>query len=222
MNPLLDSVIIEPAEKATASIIWLHGLGANGHDFEPIVPQLKLSPELAIRFIFPHAPSRPVTLNQGMVMPAWFDILGLDRQSQVDEQGIQETCQQIHQLIHHEKQQGIPASRIILGGFSQGGVIALQSAFTYPESLAGAFGLSTYLPHPNQFNIHDHAAQENTRLFLAHGTYDPVLPYELGESSFQALHQNQFQVEWHSYPMAHEVCLEEIKALSEWITDSFK
>lgn len=216
MNGLLPCVEINPVGTADFSIIWLHGLGANGHDFEPIVPQLGLPETPSIRFVFPHAPERPVTINNGYVMPAWFDILTLERLNPVDESGIENSIKQINALIDREKTRGVPAEHIVVAGFSQGGVIALHTAARYPEPLAGVIALSTYLP------MHERlpdaiAANAQIPVFMAHGKFDSVLSFELGRLSHGFLKSILPNIEWHEYPMDHGVCLEEIQDLGRWL-----
>jgi phospholipase/carboxylesterase len=216
---LLPCVELEPRGSRTAEfgVIWMHGLGANGHDFEPIVPQLTLSPELPVRFVFPHAPNRSVTINGGYVMPAWFDILTLERLDPVDETGILESVEQIHALITREIKRGIPANRIVLAGFSQGGVIALHAALRYPETLAGVIALSTYLPLHHQLTPEIIDANRSTPVFMAHGLYDSVLPFVLGKKSKEFLEAILLNIQWHEYPMDHGVSYEEIQDLGLWL-----
>lgn len=197
------------------AVIWLHGLGADGHDFEPIVPELGL--RQAVRFIFPHAPVRPVTLNQGYRMRAWYDITGLDRRSLQDEAGIRQSARQVEALIAREGERGIAPGRIVLAGFSQGGAIALHTGLRQEVPLAGVMALSTYLPLETQFVAERATASQAVPVFMAHGTADPVLACTLGEHSRDLLESLGYAVEWHAYPMAHQVCLEEIRAVSAWL-----
>ncbi len=194
----------------------MHGLGADGHDFEPIVPELRLR-SLAIRFVFPHAPVRPVTLNGGLAMPAWYDISGLTSAAREDEQGIREMAPTIEALIQRERERGIPASRIVLAGFSQGGALALHVALRYGETLAGIMGLSTYLPLRARVKRERHAANENTPVFLAHGTDDPVLDFSFGTISRDLLREIGHPLEWHEYAMPHAVCPQEIADIRTWL-----
>jgi phospholipase/carboxylesterase len=196
-------------------VIWLHGLGADGHDFEPIVPELGL--ELPVRFVFPHAPVRPVTINGGMAMRAWYDIMGFDRNAKEDAAGIRASAAAVTELIDHEIGRGIPAERIALAGFSQGGAIALHTALREPRALAGVLALSTYLPLANTLASERSAANAEIPIFMAHGTQDSVLPLALGESSRRALETLGYAVDWHAYPMPHSVCLEEIGAIGAWL-----
>ena len=193
-NEYLSALEITTGRDPDASIIWLHGLGADGHDFEPLVPELRLEP-LAIRFVFPHAPIRPVTLNGGLAMPAWYDINGLTSAAREDEQGIREMVPTIEALIRRERERGIAASRVVLAGFSQGGALALHVGLRYAETLAGIMGLSTYLPLRAQLKRERHAANENTPLFLAHGTDDPVLDFSFGTSSRDLLREIGYSLE---------------------------
>ena len=214
---VLDCVEAGARENAQASVIWLHGLGADGHDFEPIVPELRLPESLPVRFVFPHAPVRPVTLNGGMAMRAWYDIIALGGNAQQDEPGIRESEQHVHALIRRENDRGIPSGRIVLAGFSQGGAIALHTAVRYPEPLAGIMGLSTYLPLTDSVSAERSSANAETPVFMAHGTADPVLPMQMGHKSLEFLEQMGYRVEWHDYPMEHAVCLEEIQAIGDWL-----
>lgn len=213
---MLDAVVIEPATTHRASVIWLHGLGADGHDFEPIVPELQLAPATGVRFIFPHAPVRPVTLNNGMAMRAWYDITGLDPGAPEDGAGLAASTEAIEALIAREVQAGIEPRRIVLAGFSQGGAIALHSGLRHSQPLAGIVGLSTYLPLRGELAAACDANRA-TPIFLAHGSLDPTLPQRLGEVSRDLLVQAGYDVVWHSYPMAHQVCLEEIRDLGAWL-----
>ena len=197
------------------AVIWLHGLGADGHDFEPIVPELGLP--FAARFVFPHAPVRPVTINGGMAMRAWYDILGLDRSAAEDAAGIRASATAVTELIDHEIELGMPAERIVLAGFSQGGAIALQTALREPRRLGGVMALSTYLPLATTLAVERNVANAAVPIFMAHGQADNVLPLALGESSRRALEALDYRVEWHTYPIAHSVCFEEIVAIAAWL-----
>jgi phospholipase/carboxylesterase len=214
----LDCVELEPEQPATASVIWLHGLGADGNDFVPIVPELELPESLPVRFIFPHAPMRPVTINGGMLMRAWYDILGIDRKIREDTDGIRESQAQVEALIRRENERGLPTARIVLAGFSQGGAITLQTGLRHAERLAGLMVLSSYLPLHDGVAAEKHAANAATPIFMAHGEYDPMLPMQMGEFSRARLEQMGYLVEWHSYPMAHQVCREEIRDIAAWLT----
>ncbi|HET9679330.1 MAG TPA: alpha/beta fold hydrolase [Gammaproteobacteria bacterium] len=219
MTELLDRVEIATGSTTpTASVIWLHGLGADGHDFEPIVPELGL--EQPIRFVFPHAPVRPVTLNAGTPMRAWYDLssIGEDgsRNGPRDDAGINESQQQVEQLIAREKERGVASDRIVLAGFSQGGAIALHTGIHHAEPLAGIVGLSTYLHTADSLPV-ARDANRQTPIFMAHGTQDPMVGINLGERSRDKLREHGYTVEWQTYPMPHAVCPEEIAALAEWL-----
>lgn len=207
--------IVSGSPEPQGSVIWLHGLGADGHDFEPIVPELRLPAELGLRFVFPHAPVQPVTLNGGMSMRAWFDILTLDRDGPVDEPGIRASTTTLEQLIERELERGIAADKLVVAGFSQGGAIALHAALRSPHKLAGVMGLSTYLPLSS--TIKDEVLASELPVFMAHGVLDPVLPMALGRDTADLLIAKGFNVEWHDYPMAHSVCIEEIKDIRTWL-----
>ena len=211
-----ETVEHETGEPVVASVIWLHGLGADGHDFEPVVPELTRD-EVGLRFVFPHAPTRPVTLNQGQVMRAWFDVHGLRRGSEQDEVGIRESSALIEILIRREVTRGIPADRIVLAGFSQGGAIALHAGLRFPERLAGILALSTYLPLHDAVASEASAANRSTPIFQAHGKLDPMVGISLGEDSRDWLLQNGYPVEWKSYAMEHAVCPEEIADIRNWL-----
>lgn len=218
---LPETVEIETGPAPRGSVIWLHGLGADGHDFEPIVPELRLPENLALRFVFPHAPVRPVTINGGMSMRAWYDILSLGRDGPVDESGIRASGDILNALIAQERERGIAVSNITVAGFSQGGAIALYAALRYPERLAGLMALSTYLPLVSYFNseVVDNrdAGNRNLPIFMAHGSFDPVIPMQSGRESADLLAKSGFAVEWHDYPMAHAVCAEEIDDIRAWL-----
>jgi phospholipase/carboxylesterase len=215
-DQLLPAVVIEPQQPATASVIWLHGLGADGHDFEPIVPELGLD-AAPIRFIFPHAPERPVTVNQGYVMRAWYDISSPDLSEGQDETGTRESEILLQNWIAHEKEAGIGAERIILAGFSQGGAIALHTGLRYPDRLGGIMALSTYLPLADTVADERHAANADVPIFMAHGSDDPVIPVSFAEQSRERLKALGHPVEWHQYPMPHSVCMEEVGAIGSWL-----
>jgi len=207
----LNVIEINPPGMATASVIWLHGLGASGDDFEPVIPHLNLAGDLNVRFIFPHAPEQPVTINGGVVMRAWYDILEQSINRKVDYAGILASSKLINQLIEKELSRGIPTSNIILAGFSQGGTVALEVGLRYQQKIAGIIALSTYLAAPDQ------VAQGATPIFLGHGTMDPVVPIILGKQARDTLRTAGYDVEWNQYPMEHSVCMEEIEAIGEWI-----
>lgn len=211
------AVLVEPDIAPRASVIWLHGLGADGHDFVPIVRELGLKPDAALRFVFPHAPVRPVTLNNGFPMRAWFDIRSLDRKGLADEAGIAESAARVRSLIAAETAAGIPAGRIVVAGFSQGGAIALHTVLRHPERLAGLLALSTYLPLADTLPAQASAANRDVPILLCHGSDDPILPLELGEWSRDRLTDQGYAVEWQAYPMAHEVCAEQIERIGAWL-----
>jgi phospholipase/carboxylesterase len=213
----LDSVIVEPTSEHRASVIWLHGLGADGHDFEAIVPELKLDPELGIRFIFPHAPQQAVTINQGYVMRAWYDIRSMTINEDPDREGILASVAAIHQLVENEIDAGVAPEHIILAGFSQGGVIALHTGLRYAKELAGIMSLSSYLPMADELQQQRSVENQQTPLFLAHGTLDPVVPHALGVAARRWLKDLDYPVQWHEYVMEHSVCFDEIADIARWI-----
>jgi phospholipase/carboxylesterase len=217
MNTLLPRVELESAPQPTAAVIWLHGLGADGHDFAGLVPELDLSNCPPIRFVFPHAPSMPVTVNGGYVMPAWYDILGPDLVSQQDAAGIQASERAIVALIAQEVARGIPAERIVLAGFSQGCAMALHTGLRLPQRLAGIMALSGYLPLADRLTAERHPANGSTPVFMAHGTQDPVVVIARGEASRDALAALGQPVEWHSYPMPHSLHPREISDISAFL-----
>lgn len=212
----LETIQLETAPNPTVSVIWLHGLGADGNDFVPIVHELDLAGCPAIRFVFPHAPVMPVTINNGYVMRAWYDIFGIDIVQREDEAGLRQSQALVEQLIAQEKSRGIPADRIILAGFSQGCAMALQTGLRYPEKLAGLLCLSGYLPIHATVPAERHSANHDTPIFLAHGRDDPVIPIHHAEKSRDMLLTLGYQVEWHEYPMPHSVCEEEIADIGAW------
>jgi phospholipase/carboxylesterase len=217
MNPLLPRVELETAPHPTAAVIWLHGLGADGHDFAGLVPELDLSGCPPIRFVFPHAPSMPVTVNGGYMMPAWYDILGPNLVSQQDAAGIQASERAIVALIAHEVARGIPAECIVLAGFSQGCAMALHTGLRLPHRLAGIMALSGYLPLADRFTAERHPANAQTPVFMAHGTQDPVVVIARGEDSRDALVALGQPVHWHSYPMPHSLHPQEISDISAFL-----
>jgi phospholipase/carboxylesterase len=214
---LLDAVEIETGRNPTGTVIWLHGLGADGHDFAPIVPQLVPAEERPLRFVFPHAMVRPVTVNGGMSMRAWYDILGFNRGIPQDEVGIRASDAEVGALIRRENQRGIATSRIVLGGFSQGGAIALFSGPRYPEKLAGIMGLSCYMLLEEQLPAQRTRANYQTPILLAHGTQDPVVDVRRGAEARQLLEAGGYPVEWHDYPMPHSVCPQEVVDIAAWL-----
>lgn len=212
-----DKIVVEPQTRAQACVIWLHGLGADGHDFEAIVPQLGVSKDRPVRFVFPHAPRRPVTINNGYVMRAWYDIIAIDRSSPEDEEGIRASVDMINRLIDEQVAQGIAASRIILAGFSQGGVIVLHAALRYPSALGGVMALSTYLPVAQTLQAERTAENLSIPLFMGHGTQDEVVQFSLGEDARDYLVASGYKVNWNSYAMPHSVCAEEIADIDQWL-----
>jgi phospholipase/carboxylesterase len=206
VTPLLDAVEIEIGPSARGAVIWMHGLGADGHDFEPIVPELDLPEGLALRFVFPHAPLRPVTINGGAVMRAWYDVTGLG--------GVR---RDIEVLIEREKTRGLAAGQIVLAGFSQGGAMALQTGLRHPARLAGLVVLSSFLPLPSALAAEVSLANRDVPIFMTHGTHDPMIPLARGRESRDRLLALGYRVDWHEYPMPHSVCAEEIADLSAWL-----
>ena len=214
---MLEAVEIETGRNPTGTVLWLHGLGADGHDFAPVVPQLVEAHERPLRFVFPHAPVRPVTINNGMAMRAWYDILGFGRGIPHDEVGIRASDIEVGALIVRENQRGIPTNRIVLGGFSQGGAISLFSGPRYPEKLAGIMGLSCYLLLEDLLPVERTRANYSTPLFLAHGNQDPVVDFRRGLEAKQLLEAGGYPVEWHAYTMPHSVCPQEIADIATWL-----
>jgi len=212
-----DAVIVQPDGPARASVIWLHGLGADGHDFVPIVRELGLAPDAGIRFVFPHATVRPVTLNGGMPMRAWYDVISLDRKGRMDDKGIRESVERVRGLIDAERKAGVEPGRIVIAGFSQGGAIAMHTALRYPDRLAGLLALSTYLPVADSLVREGNAANRHIPILMIHGQYDAVLTLDIGEWSRDQLTAMGHTVEWKAYPMAHEVCMEEIEQIGAWL-----
>ncbi|GAB3287692.1 alpha/beta hydrolase [Pseudidiomarina andamanensis] len=209
----LPCVEIEPQPPATHAIIWLHGLGADGNDFAPLVPHL--TPPVAVRFIFPHAPQIPVTINGGMRMPAWYDILSMSLGREVDEQQLRDSAAAVHQLIEREIERGIPAENILLAGFSQGGAVAYEAALTYPKHLRGLLALSTYLA--THQSITPHAANNDIPILVQHGSQDPVVPEALGQHAYQWLKQHGYNAEYQTFTMQHQVCGEQVQAINAWL-----
>jgi len=215
--------IIKTADKTDHTIIWLHGLGADGHDFVPLVPELHLPESLAIKFIFPHAPVRPVTVNNGYEMRAWYDLLSLDGDKTANKEDILKTVVLVNALIEQELTNGTPADRILLAGFSQGGVIALHCGLRYPERLAGIMALSTYIPFDESLLQKDmHSAQQGLPIFAAHGELDPVIPFKSWQDYVPKLKAKGFNVEAHHYRMEHALCAEEIRDISNWLRKTLR
>jgi phospholipase/carboxylesterase len=210
-------VVLAPASRPHASVIWLHGLGADGHDFVPIVPELRLPPEPAVRFVFPHAPMQPVTINNGMRMRAWYDIVSLSAAGPPDEVGISASAASVERWIAREVEFGIAPGRIVLAGFSQGGAIALHAGLRHAERLAGILALSTYLPLHNRLAAEAAPANRDVPILMCHGRDDSVLPMSLGTMSRDWLRGLGYAVKWKDYRMQHQVCIEEIAEISVWL-----
>jgi len=217
MQEILESIIIEPKGVPEAAVIWLHGLGADGYDFEPIVPELGLPDDAAIKFIFPHAPKIPVTVNDGYVMRAWYDIAATDLGEQQDVEGIKRSQQQINSLIEAEITQGIPADKIVLAGFSQGGAIILQAGLRFPQRLAGIMVLSSYVPLAETLAEEKHSTNQGVPIFYAHGEDDDIIPISFAKQSRDLLLAQGYKVEWNSYAMPHSVVPDEIDAIGVWL-----
>ena len=216
MTQVAESVQIESAPSPDAAVIWLHGLGADGHDFEPVVPELRLPPRLRVRFVFPHAPLRPVTINMGMRMRAWYDILQMGG-GEEDEAGVRASQALLQALIEREKHRGVDPRRIVLAGFSQGGAIVLQTGLRHAERLAGILALSTYLPLAGKLAAERSAANRDLPVFMAHGTHDPMIGIPRARESRAALETLGYPVQWKEYAMAHSVCGEEIDDIAAWL-----
>lgn len=217
MSQLLENIEIETAPNPEVAVIWLHGLGADGNDFVPLVNELDLSGLPGIRFVFPHAKTMPVTINGGYVMRAWYDISNADLSRREDEGGLRASQRDVEALIAREKARGIPASRIILAGFSQGCAMTLQTGMRHPEKLAGMLCLSGYLPLAGVAAAERSEESMATPVFMAHGTHDNVVPFVRAQQSAQVLKELGYQVEWHEYTMQHSLCLEEVQDISKWI-----
>jgi phospholipase/carboxylesterase len=214
---LLPAVEVQTGPNPSASVIWLHGLGADGHDFEPAVPALVVGAARALRFVFPHAPVRPVTLNGGTRMRAWYDILGFDRYAAQDEAGVRASDRAIRALIERENERGIATERIVLAGFSQGGAMALFTGTRLPARLGGIIGLSCYLLLAQRLSAERSSANQSTPILLAHGSQDPLVDLKRGEETRARLEAEGYRVEWHSYPMPHAVCAEELAAVAQFL-----
>ncbi len=219
-DDLLPALEIEPPQNpALTAVVWLHGLGADGYDFEPIVPHLGLDPALRTRFVFPHAPSIPVTINGGFVMPAWYDILSPNLGAPPDREGVRRSVEAITALLAHEQGRGVPAERIVLAGFSQGGAIALHLGLRYPKRLAGILALSTYLMDERATDVERTEANAATPIFQAHGAFDPMVAFARGRHSRDRLRAMGYDVRWAEYPMEHQVCEEEIADVGAWLNE---
>jgi len=211
-----SSIVVEPDVKATSAVIWLHGLGADGHDFESILPQLNLPNNHGIRFIFPHAPVQPVTINSGMTMRSWYDIYSMTIDEKVDVEGINQSANIVKELIEQQIASGIATDKIVLAGFSQGGLVVLHCALHYSLPLGGVLALSTYYPAVcKQQKVTDNKTMP---IFMAHGTFDPVIPLTVAQKSKTFIESLEFNVQWQTYPMEHSVCMPEIEAISKWLT----
>ena len=214
----LPAVELETRPNPDATVILMHGLGADGNDFVPIVREFELPKDHGVRFVFPHAPTRPVTINGGMSMRAWYDIVGVDLTTRGDETGIRESQVIVEKFIAREKARGIKSSRIVLAGFSQGGVIALQTGLRHPERLGGIMALSTYLAMPQKLAAEMHQANRDIPIFMAHGTADPTIQLEWADASRRALEAQGYKVDWHTYRMQHSVSLEEVRDIGTWLS----
>ena len=215
--PVLECVELKPAGQVQSTVIWLHGLGADGNDFVPVVPDLDLTEEMGVRFLFPHAPIRPVTINGGTRMRAWYDIKSATAGREIDWEHVEASSRQLGQLIERELDRGRESSKVLLAGFSQGGAIALYTGIRYPKRLSGIIALSTY--HPDPHRIEETASVDNRGLpiFYAHGIHDPLIPLTRAEATQRSLVEAGFTVDWHTYPMEHSVSAEEISDLSLWM-----
>ena len=212
-----ENVVLEPATTADAAVIWLHGLGADGYDFVPIVDELRLPPTLAVCFIFLHARPRPVTINNGFVMRAWYDITGLGPDRKEDDAGIRESAGVVNGYIEQQNARGVATERIVIAGFSQGGAIALQASLRYPERLGGVMALSTYLPLRESVAAEASPANKGLPILMCHGLRDPMIAAAIGKASRDQLVSLGYTVEWQSYPMEHQVCMEEVHDISRWL-----
>jgi len=213
----LPAIEIETAPNPRHAVIWLHGLGADGHDFEPIVPQLVDRAWPALRFVFPHAPVRPITINGGMAMRAWYDISGMEIAQRQDETGLRASFRLLDELIEREAARGVAAEDVVVAGFSQGGAIVLGGGLRHARRLGGIAALSTYLPLAEKTDAEAEPANRDVPIFMAHGTQDPTIPRALGEMSRDYLAHRGYVVDWHAYPMAHQVCADEIADLRRWL-----
>ena len=214
---LLETLEVETAPSPRATVIWMHGLGADGYDFVDIPPMLRLPESLAVRFVFPHAPMQPVTINDGMVMRSWYDIRPDGGGRREDEAGLRQSQRYVEALIAREKARDVPPARVVLAGFSQGGAMALQTGLRYPERLAGIMALSCYLPLADLVAAEASPANRDVPTFLAHGTHDPLIPLARARRSYEILTGLGYRVEWHDYPMPHSVCDAEIQDIGAWL-----
>jgi len=215
-----ETVEVTTGENPEGSVIWLHGLGADGHDFEPIVAELRLPSDLSLRFVFPHAPVQPVTINGGMAIRSWYDIVSFDAEGRADRSGVLKSSALLEGLIVKETERGIAADKIVLAGFSQGGAVAIHTALQTGQAIAGLMALSTYMVLPD--DAETAVCRKDLPIFMAHGSFDPVLRMEWGRSSAERLIAAGYSVEWHEYPMAHAVCPEEIADISTWLSAIYR
>ena len=211
-----ETVEVTTGDNPRGSVIWLHGLGADGHDFEPIVPELRLPADISLRFIFPHAPVQPVTINGGMAMRSWYDIVSFDSEGRADRAGVLESSDLLQGLIATEIERGIAPEKIVVAGFSQGGAVAIHTALQTKHPIAGLMALSTYMALPD--DAASAVSRKDLPIFMAHGSFDPVLRMEWGRSSADKLIEAGYAVDWHEYPMAHAVCPQEIADISRWLS----
>lgn len=218
---LLECIERETGPDPSWSILWLHGLGADGHDFVPIVPELVRPGWPALRFVFPHAPVRPVTINNGVPMRAWYDIVDIDLANRADEGGVLQSIGQVEALVAREVERGVPRARIVLAGFSQGGAVTLAAGLRAAEPLGGLVALSTYVPSAQKARAALAEGASRQPVFMAHGSQDPVVPFQAGQQSAALLRELGFSVDWHAYPMPHSVCAEEIRDLGDWLSRRF-
>ena len=217
MAELLDAVEIETAPAPRAAVVWLHGLGADGHDFAGLIPELGLPPGLAIRFVFPHAPRRPVTINRGYVMRAWYDVYDDGGERREDAEGVRASQKLVEALLEREKARGVPAASLALAGFSQGGAMALHTGLRHPEPLAGILALSCFLPLPATLAAEASPANRHVPILMVHGTHDPLIPLARARQSRDALLELGYRVTWREYPMPHAVCAEEVADIAAWL-----
>lgn len=213
----LQAIRLEPPGPVRACVVWLHGLGADGSDFEPIVPELRLPAGHGVRFVFPHAPVRPISINHGMPMRGWYDVRDPDLEQRQDEAGVEESAAHISALLDAEAGAGVDPGSMVLAGFSQGGAIALHCALRYPRALAGVLALSTYLPVADRLGAERSEANAALPVFMGHGTWDPIIPKASGQRSFEQLQRMGYPAEWHEYPMQHAVCAEEVADIATWL-----
>jgi phospholipase/carboxylesterase len=216
---MLECIEINPDAQPSAVVIWLHGLGADGHDFEPIVPQLQLPDDLPVRFVFPHAPMQPVTINSGMVMRAWFDVLGMEPEHRIDAGSFAESVESVEALVEKEIAAGIPPERIVLAGFSQGGAVALHTGLRFEKRIAGILALSCYLPTIDTLRSERSGANRDIPIMMAHGTADPVISMSRAVATREGLSVLGYRIRWDTYPMQHAVCAEEIDDIRSWLLE---